>query len=482
MTSPVPRRPTLSALAAFVTALVLLPLPDCAALPSHLTSCEAWTEGSAYPAAAMHGVTGIVNASELQCRIRGLPPTYYGGARYTIAVISDYIVGRKLFASGGLITASSRAGPRPLPTEMVGCHAVLVLLYSSGFALMFSRRIGAYLTTVYGMAQGGDLSPLCFSDDRAAHGAVLFDWTAPLVPSTGSATTVTFAALCGGSSVGLGGAGFVAASAHVMTFSNAEAKPAAHDAGHIHLRVDTTALEEFTLSGRTAASEADDHHAMDHGDMEHEVTDHDGMDYDHDAMDSSTMDHSTMDHGTMDHGSAHGMFFTRFNPTAPSLTILFSGWDITTSAGYAGSVICFFCLGVLVRMLRLSLSMVRRRATVLPLISQAAVFFVINTLAYLLMLAAMTYDVGIFFAIVVGMTVGFWIELVIAKRQAACGDSQVDSDDTRSSSHKYLLGEVVTTGPEGMGEGDDQLIAVAKPPGGRGVLLPSVDCCTTEIV
>lgn len=282
------------------------------ACPSDYMACEAWTADSSFPSKAMYGVSAVTNATESQCRIRGLPQTYFGDETYTIAVVSDNIVARKLFASQGAITASSRSGPRPSVEE-------------------------------------GEPSPLCYNCDRPVYGAVLFDWTAPAVGSG----DVTFAALCGGSSIGLGGSGFVAATPHVVTTPAREGYP---DAGH---RVDTSALEEFILAGRTASA---------HGS--------------HDSHASSSSSHAAM--------GGHGMVFAAFSPLHPSLTILFKGWDVTTSPQYAGAIICFFVLGVLVRLLRILLGSIRRRASRHSFVSQTGIFFIINTLAYALMLAAMT--------------------------------------------------------------------------------------------
>ncbi len=338
--------------------LAAAPAPDlfAEACPSHYAVCEAWTNASAFPAASMHGVAGIQWAAPAECRLVGIPSHYVPGASYTFAVASDAIVSRKLFASQGTFTASSRSG-EPAAGRDGHDHDHAVHGHRSRVLV--------------------DTDAFCFDCPVPSHGSVLFDWTAPANSQQG---TVTFAALCGGSAIGMGATGWVKTAAHV-TMEESLTDTTSHSCSG---SLTYTALAEFKASGLGGAGN---------------------------------------DMASMNHGGGHGsMAFSRFSEGA-GLTILFSDWTAETDGQHAGYCVLFVLIGMVVRMCRVPLGAAvtvygQSPKLVGPsTLAVACIFFVTQSLAYLVMLASMTMDISLFFCIMLGLTLGFVAETVLAKRK-----------------------------------------------------------------
>ena len=206
---------------------------------------------------------------------------------------------------------------------------------------------------------------------------MLFDWTAPASSQQG---TVTFAALCGGSAIGMGATGWVKAAAHV-TMEESLTDTTSHSCSG---SLAYTALAEFKASGLGGAGH---------------------------------------DMASMNHGGGHGsMAFSRFSEGV-GLTILFSDWRAETDGQHAGYCVLFVLIGMVVRMCRVPLGAAvtvygQSPGLVGPsTLAVACIFFVTQSLAYLVMLASMTMDISLFFCIMLGLTLGFVAETVWAKRR-----------------------------------------------------------------
>ena len=338
-------------------------------------------------------MTGVQNlewaTNPKDCRVVGIPVLYLPLTKYTFAIVSDHIVSRKVYVSGGVIVGSSKTGPNTSPEVKAAEEAVVA---SSKDAETHDHSAHAHRQL--GSTEN-DATGSCFDCGRPAYGSVLYDWISPAA-KTG---TITFAALCGGSKVGAGGAGFVRIAQHV---TSKETYKHSSSMGHTCTQGVVTGLAEYEMSGLKAKDEAD-------------------------AMNSGG---SHAGHGA-GHGDGHSMVmvFNQWNLSSETtLPILFEGWNVTNGSSYTGAIVALFLLGVSVRLFRIPLLIIVRRdreattggsgiginkcntrkvgTTILVWVS----FFCLQALSYWVMLATMVYDIGLFIAILSGLSTGFVLE------------------------------------------------------------------------
>lgn len=137
-------------------------------------------------------------------------------------------------------------------------------------------------------------------------------------------------------------------------------------------------------------------------------------DHDHSA---SMADMSMGDMGTMGHGTA---FTTAYRAT----TVLFAGWSTMNEWQYALTLIALICFGILSE----SMCVLERGLHALidspegpkgdagvPTVTlgfrmaRSVLYTARTTLHFLLMLASMTFDVGIFISIMAGFGIGYFV-------------------------------------------------------------------------
>ncbi|CAK7333621.1 unnamed protein product [Dovyalis caffra] len=142
---------------------------------------------------------------------------------------------------------------------------------------------------------------------------------------------------------------------------------------------------------------------------------------------SESLDHGSMTPGSMSDGSmnmspSHMMMHMSFY-WGKDATILFSGWPNGSLSMY---VVAFFCVLLLAAAIEIfSVSPTAKIGTDIPLggaFIQASVYAVRMGFAYMVMLAVMSFNLGIFIAAVAGHTIGFFLvkarALPIANRSA----------------------------------------------------------------
>ncbi|XP_008813747.1 copper transporter 1-like [Phoenix dactylifera] len=115
------------------------------------------------------------------------------------------------------------------------------------------------------------------------------------------------------------------------------------------------------------------------------------------------MDHSGMGNMAPDQGySTHMTFFWGKNSE-----ILFKGWPGTRGGMYALALIVVFLLPVLVEWLNFCRVVRPRWGHTVTGLAQTAMYAIRVGLAYLLMLAVMSFNVGVLIAAILGHALGF---------------------------------------------------------------------------
>jgi hypothetical protein len=399
--------------------LLLSSTPTSHACPANYQLCEPWTNTSIFPKTSMVGVKQITTANVEKCSIVGLPKAWMPLTKYTFAVVSNYIVSRKVYVSAGTIVGSSKSGPnkdkKATEAEKAYVKAKTAHDDSAHDHSAHAHRNLAETTTKSWLD-----TESCYDCGRPAHGSVLFDWIAP----EGGNGTITFASLCGGSELGSGGAGFVAAASHVKLTEKHN-----HGKAMRHTCTDTvvTAMDDYQMSGLK-------------------------------AKDTS---------GNADH-SGHSGTFSSFVPGVSAIAVLFDGWNVTTWGSYIATLLAMFVLGIVCRLLRIPLaSFVREKSdsnsndmgNVKYNVFIWLGFFIVQAISYSLMLVSMTMDVGFFLSIVSGMATGFVMQNSQPCKKTNNNSSSVKSDvhggkDVEMSSSTGVVGDNDASGKMS----DDEII------------------------
>ena len=390
-----------------ILVLLLLVRPS-QACPAQYNVCEAWTNISSFPIHSMVGVHSLEYAHPNECRLLGLQTTYIPGIKYTFAVVSDYIVARKVYASAGQIIGSSRTGINTSPAAVAAVEtyndkSTKEHDHSSHAHRRRSRRRN--LLTSDDIASV-DTTASCFDCGRPTHGSVLFDWIAP-AKGIGK---VTFVAMCGGSSQGNGAAGFVKISGQ-----HSADETYAHSSPHTCVPSVVRALDEYALSGLQASDAA--------------------------AIAAAGGGGAAADGGHASGG--HSGTFSSFDALAGgNLSILFASWEVSTTGGYVAVLLGCFAAGVAVRLLRIPLGQLAKgvredsgdnvevdnfcsKKNICSLVLLFLSFFVLQSLGYFLMLLTMLFDVGLFVSITLGLSSGYLGETWWRHRQKSGGGGDV---------------------------------------------------------
>lgn len=133
----------------------------------------------------------------------------------------------------------------------------------------------------------------------------------------------------------------------------------------------------------------------------------DGMHHDHGSMSPPMSMNSTNNTGTMMHHHNTMMHMTFF--WGKNSEILFSGWPGTSSGMYALALIVVFVLAVLVEWLSHCKLMKPDANHVAAGLIQTLLHAIKVGLAFLVMLAIMSFNGGVFLVAVAGHTLGFLI-------------------------------------------------------------------------
>jgi len=97
------------------------------------------------------------------------------------------------------------------------------------------------------------------------------------------------------------------------------------------------------------------------------------------------------------------------------LLVLFDGWKVTNCGYYTLTLLFWFLAGILYELINFVLvhkQLHEVQKNFHPLVSRislALLYFVKMFFAYVIMLVAMTYNVGLIFSVVLGMAVGFFL-------------------------------------------------------------------------
>lgn len=338
----------------------------------------------------MTGVSSLEWANQKECHFIGLPKLYIPETKYTFAITSNYIVSRKIYVSSGVVIGSSKSGANKSPEATTAIEK----LAAQSAAGTEAKTEASHDHSAHAHRQLTDSKGTCFDCNRPTHGAVLYDWISP-AKSTGA---VLFSALCGGSSIGNGAAGFVKIAA-LMEIK--ETYKHTTTMGHTCTDATITALDEYEMSGLKIKDE-----------------------------EAARIAAGGIDSGQVNKHEGMAMVFSQWKQGA-LLQILFEGWNVTNTGSYVGTLIAMFVLGASVRLLRIPLAdLVKKQEIGIgsnwcfgKLIIWLS-FFVLQALSYWVMLATMSYDVGLFVVILAGMSSGFVVENhILTKRRKKNGSN-----------------------------------------------------------
>ena len=117
--------------------------------------------------------------------------------------------------------------------------------------------------------------------------------------------------------------------------------------------------------------------------------------------------------GSPDHSQQHHPMTFSFSTQA---TLLFQGIQVGPDIfSYGISLIIVVCLGIL-RQELVKLA----ESEEISLNKRVVLYFAQATLSYLLMLISMTFNVGLFFAVILGLTLGWYRSLLQTKIKTDC--------------------------------------------------------------
>ncbi|PON80952.1 Ctr copper transporter [Trema orientale] len=136
-----------------------------------------------------------------------------------------------------------------------------------------------------------------------------------------------------------------------------------------------------------------------------------GMDHAHiRGMNASLPSSSSMNNGTMMHGMRHKMMMHMTFFWGSNATILFPGWPGTRPGMYVVALVFVFVLAVIVEWLS-HCRLIKPGSTsqVGASLVQTLLHAVRIGLAYMVMLAIMSFNVGVFLVAVAGHAVGFLV-------------------------------------------------------------------------
>nr|GMC97600.1 copper transporter 1-like [Ipomoea batatas] len=125
-----------------------------------------------------------------------------------------------------------------------------------------------------------------------------------------------------------------------------------------------------------------------------------------------------MDMGHMAAGMHMSLFWGK------DVTILFDGWPENRLGMYILSLLFIFCLAFVVEVLSAS-----PLTAPMPLSLQAAIYALRVALGYLVMLAVMSFNIGVFVVAVVGHALGYFL-VKFRALAAAAPPSETTSDNT----------------------------------------------------
>ncbi|CAG5079436.1 Oidioi.mRNA.OKI2018_I69.PAR.g9254.t1.cds [Oikopleura dioica] len=150
-----------------------------------------------------------------------------------------------------------------------------------------------------------------------------------------------------------------------------------------------------------------------------------GMDMDGNM--GENMDHTGHNMEDLSHGTGH---FLAFNKILPIQGFIFKKWNVENTGDVAWTCVVIGILGFLVEFIKFGKAKIARKqnnsfgtsSKWLYALGSSLLHFVQITFGYILMLAVMTFHPGIFFAAVVGLTVGYFVFQAVLRSNSGTRD------------------------------------------------------------
>ncbi|XWS67153.1 hypothetical protein CRYUN_Cryun05aG0262800 [Craigia yunnanensis] len=126
-------------------------------------------------------------------------------------------------------------------------------------------------------------------------------------------------------------------------------------------------------------------------------------------MSHGVMDMPMPNSGSMSNDCMKSMYMHMSFYWGKDVTVLFSGWPESNSGMYVLALLFVLLLGAAIEVLSMLQAVKPVTRPILGAFTQASVYAVRMSFAYMVMLSVMSYNLGIFIAAVAGHAIGFFV-------------------------------------------------------------------------